>query len=58
MATGTGKTITALGCINNFQKTKKRTITVIACPKHHYWNRKLIVYVVILRSCSLMSNQH
>ena len=47
MATGTGKTITALGCINNFQKTKKRTITVIACPQTHLvdqWKKELAEY--------------
>ena len=47
MATGTGKTITALGCINNFQKTKKRTITVIACPQTHLvdqWKKELTEY--------------
>ena len=35
MATGTGKTFAALGCISSFQKSNKRTMTVIACPQTH-----------------------
>ena len=39
MATGTGKTITALCCINKFQQSKKRTITIIACSQTHLVNQ-------------------
>ena len=35
MATGTGKTFTAFGCINQIQKSYNRTVTVIACPLKH-----------------------
>lgn len=35
MATGTGKTFAALGCISSFQKSNTRTMTVIACPQTH-----------------------
>ena len=35
MATGTGKTATALGCISKFQKSNMRTMTVITCPQTH-----------------------
>lgn len=35
MATGTGKTFTAFGCINKIQQYNERTITIIACPQLH-----------------------
>ncbi len=35
MATGTGKTFTAFGCISQIQKSHNRTVTVIACPLKH-----------------------
>lgn len=35
MATGTGKTFTAFGCMNIVQKIHERTITIIACPQKH-----------------------
>ena len=35
MATGTGKTFTAFGCINRMQRLHKRTVTIIACPQLH-----------------------
>ena len=47
MATGTGKTFTALGCINQFQHAKKRTMTIIACPQTHLvdqWKREVGQY--------------
>ena len=47
MATGTGKTFTALGCINKFQKSEKRTMTIIACPQTHLvdqWKREAMQY--------------
>jgi len=44
MATGTGKTFTALGCLNNLDKTKEKLITVISAPYSHLvkqWNREV-----------------
>lgn len=44
MATGTGKTFTAFGCISEIQRHNERTITVIACPQKHLveqWNSEL-----------------
>ena len=41
MATGTGKTFAAFGCMNVIQNTHERTIIVIACPQKHLveqWN--------------------
>ena len=35
MATGTGKTFTAFGCINKIQKLHERTMVIIACPQLH-----------------------
>ena len=35
MATGTGKTFTAFGCINKFQRSNQQSITIIACPQTH-----------------------
>ena len=35
MATGTGKTFTALGCLNEFFKKKNKSISIIACPYSH-----------------------
>jgi len=35
MATGTGKTFTALGCLKNICEREKILITVIACPLNH-----------------------
>lgn len=35
MATGTGKTFTALGCLRYLMKEEKKLITVIACPYSH-----------------------
>ena len=32
MATGTGKTFTAIGCMNQIRKSHKKTLVVIACP--------------------------
>ncbi len=49
MATGTGKTFTALGCISEFQRSEKRTMTIIACPQTHLvdqWKRETIEYNV------------
>lgn len=34
MATGTGKTFTALGCLKTIYEREKRLITVIACPNN------------------------
>ena len=62
MATGTGKTFTALGCINRFQRSKDRTITVIACPQTHLvdqWKREVIEYnnLVSGTECVLMERE-
>lgn len=35
MATGTGKTFTALSCFKELSNTKDRLLTVIACPQSH-----------------------
>lgn len=35
MATGTGKTFTALSCFKELSDTKDRLLTVIACPQSH-----------------------
>lgn len=35
MATGTGKTFTALGCLKKLMEDEKRLVTVIACPYSH-----------------------
>lgn len=36
MATGTGKTFTAFGCMNQIQKSNERTVIIIACPQKHH----------------------
>jgi len=44
MATGTGKTFTALGCLNEFFKDNTKSICIIACPYSHLidqWNEDL-----------------
>jgi len=44
MATGTGKTFTALGCLEYIQKLKKPLFTVMACPYSHLiqqWKREI-----------------
>ena len=35
MATGSGKTYTAFGCINELQNSQKRLVTIISCPMTH-----------------------
>lgn len=32
LATGTGKTFTAIGCMNRIRKRRKKTLVVVACP--------------------------
>ena len=47
MATGTGKTFTAFGCINKLQKLHNRTAIIIACPQKHLveqWKHELLRY--------------
>lgn len=47
MATGTGKTFTAFGCINKLQKLHPRTVIIIACPQKHLveqWKREFLRY--------------
>ena len=44
MATGTGKTYTAFGCINKLQNSHQRTAVIIACPQKHLveqWKREI-----------------
>ena len=44
MATGTGKTITAIHCIKEISKTNKKLFVVIACPTNtlvNQWSREL-----------------
>jgi len=44
MATGTGKTFTALGCLKELYKSDKKNITVISCPYGHLvkqWKNEL-----------------
>ena len=43
MATGTGKTFTAFGCMKEFQQSEEQTVTIIACPQTHLvdqWRRE------------------
>lgn len=35
MATGTGKTITALGCFDNLSEIEQQLITIVVCPQNH-----------------------
>jgi len=45
MATGTGKTYTAFGCMNKLQNLHERTAVIIACPQKHLveqWNKELL----------------
>lgn len=35
MATGSGKTITALGCLKKILENNKKLLTIIVCPKQH-----------------------
>lgn len=47
MATGTGKTFVAFGCINKLQKLHQRTTVIIACPQKHLveqWKKELARY--------------
>jgi len=47
MATGTGKTFAALGCLSTLYKNLKSLITVIACPMNHLvsqWEREVEVF--------------
>ena len=47
MATGSGKTFTALGCINELQNSQKRLVIIISCPMTHLveqWKDELNSY--------------
>ena len=44
MATGTGKTFAAMGCINHIAKREKRITVVIACPYTHIVEQWLTVF--------------
>lgn len=44
MATGTGKTFAALGCLDRAIKSTERLLTVVTCPYHHLveqWRREI-----------------
>lgn len=44
MATGTGKTYAALGCLEKAQQSGTKVLTVVACPKNHLvqqWKREV-----------------
>lgn len=47
MATGTGKTFTALGCLERLVSEENKVITIIACPYNHMitqWKRNIEEY--------------
>ena len=47
MATGTGKTYTAFGCVNKLQNLHERTVIIIACPQKHLveqWKEELKIW--------------
>ena len=47
MATGTGKTYTAFGCVNKLQNLHERTAIIIACPQKHLveqWKEELKIW--------------
>ena len=49
MATGTGKTFTALGCLEHAAKNVERLFTVIVCPYQHLvqqWKREIDRYQI------------
>lgn len=49
MATGTGKTFTALGCIEKISETYKKLIVIISCPYQHLvqqWKRETEKFVI------------
>jgi len=51
MATGTGKTFTALGCLNKILNEESRLITIIACPFDHLvkqWVEDLYKFNILL----------
>jgi len=59
MATGTGKTFTALGCLKNILDKENKLITVISCPYDHLvkqWNDEIekfgIDYDVVIADSS------
>jgi len=47
MATGTGKTFVAFGCVNKVQNLHERTVVIIACPQKHLveqWKEEIKSY--------------
>ncbi|MBT5170897.1 MAG: DEAD/DEAH box helicase family protein [Candidatus Nitrosopelagicus sp.] len=47
MATGTGKTYTAFGCMNKLQNLHERNAIIIACPQKHLveqWKKELVIW--------------
>ena len=66
MATGTGKTFTAFGCINKIRRMHQRTAIIIACPQLHLvkqwednfneWNSNVSEFEKIHVDSSLICN--
>jgi len=50
MATGTGKTFTALGCLKEVSNRHQRLLTVINCPQKHLiqqWKREILKFDIM-----------
>ena len=53
MATGTGKTYTAFGCMNKLQNLHERTAIIVACPQKHLieqWKNSSQAFLVLSAS--------
>ena len=60
MATGTGKTFAALGCLQRLVSEEKKMITVIACPYNHMvtqWKKCIEEYEVDMNALVADSSQ-
>lgn len=54
MATGTGKTFTALGCLDSVSKLHRELITIIACPQNTLmlqWQKELNTFGISYDRC-------
>lgn len=54
MATGTGKTFTALGCLDRVSADIERLLTVVACPLKHLtqqWEREIEKFGIVYDTC-------
>jgi primosomal protein N' len=65
MATGTGKTFTALACVNEVIKNYKKSMIIISCPYQHLiqqWNREIEKFCIsadiIIADSSNLSWKH